>query len=132
MSTFDTFDPNQIQKGAPVWATFVEYRNPQFKTYASRGPALSSFQPGSILYKMGLDGLWHEVWRTPRHNSSTDPALTCDFCGITSDQYLDERERLTGQKPYSRWSALKFKWVDKATQSPRYVPFCPNCAGHVK
>ena len=130
MTGFDTFDPNKIQKGAPAWATFVEYRNPQFKTYASRGPALSSFQRGSILYKMGPGGLWYEVWRTPQHNPSTDPPLACDMCAITSEQYNDEEERATGVR--WRHDRFKHKWVDKATNSPRYVPFCPNCIGYAK
>lgn len=58
------FDPNSKPIKQHVWATYIEVRRPQFKTYRTLGHAKQSlyrYHSDMVLYRLNDDGKWQEV-----------------------------------------------------------------------
>lgn len=98
------FNPNKPAKTKKFfWATYIPYRNPEFKMHSQRGHALSAFQYKSdvILYQWDqTKEEWVEVYRIEKISTDTraQNVLYCEKCG-------DEIPRNTwgGRHAYRGW-----------------------------
>jgi hypothetical protein len=95
-TTFEDFDPNHADKGAPVWAVYDGYR---FRTYGQRGPAMSGFSHwasrGRAKMYQFIDGRWELIALHDPNNWPTD----CERCGAPLIRYRAPDDRYYGH-PY--------------------------------
>lgn len=108
--TFDDFNPNDLEKGRPEWATFVPNRRTQFKLHNSRGVALNACNFGQIfiLYQWINHG-WVEIEQNRKFRADK-----CDMCTV----------------PQARAKyVIRSQWIFKKTKRPKFRFLCFNCRG---
>lgn len=108
------FDPNAKSGTKHIWATYIPYRNPAFKTYSKEQFAKSSFtyNHSGVLYIWNDETrLWDEVFRVEDGNYPV-----CEHGGSPdiSNHYR------------SIQTHLYYKWFGKGRESKR-VAVCSGC-----
>lgn len=110
--TLDTFNPNKpalIKKF--FWATYIEFRNPNFKLHANRGHALNALKwdstRGGILYRWNeATEEWIEVFRKkPNLKKSTTHCQACNL-EFTKDIFWGRYEKWITIDPDNPWLAI--------------------------
>lgn len=77
------FNPNKPAKTKQFfWATYIPYRQPEFKMHSNRGHALNAFKykNDAILYKWNPEKEeWIEIYRMENWRTNEHP--NCEGCG---------------------------------------------------
>lgn len=126
---FQSFDPNQPEKGAPVWAV---YDGTKFKTFAQRGHAMNSFRHAAR-YRAKLYEFDNGAWVLRAVHDPANWPTRCERCTAP----LVRKEQ-----PDDRWSAVHYLGDDDVhvgqlefIRSQRKISLpvtsmivCPDCA----
>lgn len=117
-TSFEDFDPNDMNQGTIVWGLYDGHR---FRTYPNRPPVLSAFKAAykAKLYHMDVDtGRWKLVAVMP--TSSTAKGKPCEWCG--SDANPD------GWRSDSAWAWRKVGGkIPKEVDQLELVYLCAVC-----
>lgn len=132
-TTFEDFDPNNLDSGVPLWAVYDGWK---LKTFNSRGPALNA------VMSRGRSKLYEHVagrWELRAVKSSELHGTLCDNCGtdvmVYRQRYDALKNNYINDPTYPKYNSGTWEWARRSgaiVSPPRLVFCCKDCVPHVR